>query len=81
MTEQITEGTLESARFAGLAQKVRFTSRRAKRTERTLNRHVDECARLQKRVLWVGIATFSWVVGHSPETTAAIIKIGKVLFP
>lgn len=77
MTEQITG--LETARFEALAKKVRIGARRTRRTSDTLDKHIEDCARLQKWALRIGLITLLWVVSHSPEAAAAFAKIVTVI--
>lgn len=77
MTEHVAG--LETARFDTLAKKVRISSRRLRRTSDNLDKHIAECARLQKWVLRIGLVTLVWVVSHSPEAAAAFAKIVTVV--
>ena len=48
-------------------------------TSLALQKHVSECAVLQKRVLVVGCLTLGWVVGTSPASSKIIGLLIKVL--
>lgn len=70
-----------SAEISKIRKKLVSTSIRSKRTDKMLQSHIDECAKLQKWVLRLGIVTLIWVVTHSPEAVKAFAGAARVLFP
>ncbi len=61
-----------------LAQKVDAVEKESNGTKGMLERHVSECAALQKKGLVLGCLILGWIVAHSPEATKVFAFMVKI---
>ncbi len=48
-------------------------------TRENLEKHVSECAAMQKKVFGVVLFLTGWIVAHSPEAAAFLTKLAKAV--
>lgn len=64
-----------------LSARMTSVERAHEATDKTLQDHITDCSKMQKRVLGIGCLTFIWIIVHSPEAAQLTAKAFEVIKP